>query len=338
VAEIRFANGQELIRFNNGGRYTLVAPRPGVRGYSVDTVFVDEVREQRSFDLMAALRPTLTASKNPQIIHLSNAGDDQSVVLNELQRRGLKGEGSIAYLEWSASPERPIGDEAGWVEANPALGHTIQLETLRDLLMSSTPAEFETEHLCRWVVTMQPTVISQEKWIKARGQLETPKRPALGVSMDADSRRASAVLAWRQADRRIAVRVIADVTGDPIDVDRLGDDLRPIALRFGVTEVGFDNLTDGEFARHFKNAKSMTGRAFANACSTFVAAVEAGLIVWDEADAVGADLVFTARKALGEGAWVAVKARDDRPITAVLAAIRAVQLASGPLVGAPRVM
>jgi hypothetical protein len=35
---------------------------------------------------------------------------------------------------------------------------------------------------------------------------------------------------------------------------------------------------------------------------------------------------------------VAVKANEDRPITAVLAAIRAVQLASGPRPSAPVVM
>ena len=60
--DIRQANGQETIKMKNGGRYTLVAPRPGVRGHGVDVVILDEVREQQNFELMQAIKPTTTAS------------------------------------------------------------------------------------------------------------------------------------------------------------------------------------------------------------------------------------------------------------------------------------
>src|SRR3990172_7728365 len=247
VTEIRFANGKELIRFKNGGRYTLVAPRPGVRGYSVDIVLLDEVREQRSFDLLASVKPTLTASRNPQIVYLSNAGDSDSVVLNDLRRRGESGDESLAYLEWSASPDRTLDDVDGWIEANPALGITIQLETLVDFHGSIPPALFETEHLCRWVISMQPRLVSDAKWEQTRGILEaTSVRPAMAVAMDASSKRASAALAWQQTSGQLALRVIADVHGDPIDTDRLGTELRDMALRLGVVAVGFDDWTDKE--------------------------------------------------------------------------------------------
>jgi len=339
VTEIRFANGQELIRFKNGGRYTLVAPRPGVRGYSVDIVLLDEVREQRSFDLLASVKPTLTASRNPQIVYLSNAGDSDSVVLNDLRRRGESGDESLAYLEWSASPDRTLDDVDGWIEANPALGITIQLETLVDFHGSMPPAVFETEHLCRWVISMQPRLVSDAKWEQTRGILEaTSVRPAMAVAMDASSKRASAVLAWQQTSGQLALRVIADVHGDPIDTDRLGTELRDMALRLGVVAVGFDDWTDKELARYFpKNAKAIIGREFANASENFVRVVDSGRLVHDDADAVTFDLAWTARKPHESGAWMAVKAKDDRPITAALAAIRAVWLASGPKPAAPRV-
>ncbi len=336
VAEIRFANGQELIRFNNGGRYTLVAPRPGVRGYSVDLVLLDEVREQHSFDLLAGIKPTLTASRNPQIVHLSNAGDADSVVLNDLRRRKDTDPG-LAYLEWSASPERTLDDVEGWQEANPALGTTIQLETLTGFLESFPPAVFETEHLCRWVVTMQPKLVSEAKWEQCRSDLERQRRPAMGISVDASGKRASAVLAWQQTDGTIACRVIADVHGDPIDVDLFGEELRQRAVKDGAVDVAFDDLTDRGLAAFFKTAKPLTGRQFANACANFVRVIESGRLRWDEADQITHDLSWTARRPLTEGAWVAVKAKEDRPITASLAAIRAVQLASGPRPSAPKV-
>jgi hypothetical protein len=57
-----------------------------------------------------------------------------------------------------------------------------------------------------------------------------------------------------------------------------------------------------------------------------------------DADVVGEDLTWTARKENDEtGSYAAVRANDDRPITAALAAIRAVWLATGLRPAAPRI-
>ncbi len=339
VEEIRFANGQELIRYvtedGKEGRYTLVAPRPGVRGHSVDTVFLDEVREQRSFDLLASIKPTLTASRNPQIVYLSNAGDDTSVVLNDLRRRS-ETDTSLAYLEWSADPDRSLDDRLGWAEANPALGITILPETLEDFHRSLPPAVFETEHLCRWVISMQPSLVDEASWLNGRQPVEPAVRPTLGVCVDASGTRASAVIAWQQTDGHYAVRVIADVHGDPIEVGRFGKDLAQLAGKLGVSAIGYASWTDAELAKHLKGAKAIDGKEFANATLTFVRLVTGGRLHWSEADQVTDDLTWTARKPHESGAYVAAKAKEDRPITAVLAAIRAVGLATGPQLSAPR--
>src|SRR6185503_5166899 len=128
---VRLANGQERIDTRSGGCYRIVAPtRGGARGPSNDLVIIDEVREMDTWDFMAAARPTLTASRNPQTLYLSNAGEDTSVVLNSLRERAVAGDDRLAYLEWSAHPERDHMDIEGWQEANPAYGLTIDHETL----------------------------------------------------------------------------------------------------------------------------------------------------------------------------------------------------------------
>lgn len=340
LKEIRYANGQEVIKWANGGRYTLVAPRPGVRGNSTDDVFLDEVREQHTNELIAGIKPTMTASRNPQIIYLSNAGDSDSLVLNDLRRRAAS-DPSLAYLEWSAAPERKLDDREGWRESNPSLGITIQPETLAAFYESyrdSDPATWETEHLCRWVATMRQTLVSDGAWMLCRDKLETSLRPGMAINMDPSGKRASAVIAWQQSDGTVAVRVVADVTGDPIDTDRLGKDLSQLAIRTGATAVSFGAWTDADLARHFRKAKSLDGREFANASENFVRLVESRRLRWDDATIIGEDLAWTARKPHESGAWMAVKATDDRPATAALAAIRAVWLASGPRPAAPRVM
>jgi hypothetical protein len=335
---IRWANGQETIKFANGARYILVAPRHGVRGHRADLVIQDEVREQHDESLRAAMLPTLTASRNPQTIYLSNAGDEESVVLNGLRRRKDEG-GTLAYLEWSASPERSLDDEAGWAEANPALGHTITLDRLRESRQTLTNATFETEHLCRWVVSTRERLVDEYAWNVCEGPVTEPRRPFMGICMDPSGTRASAAIAWQMDGGDIALRLLLDGTGSPIDTSKLGRELREKALRLGVANVGFDPLTDAELAKFFRKSEPISGGKFANASARFVTAVAGRRVRWDDARQVTDDLTWTARKPHDEsGSYQAVRAKDDRPITAALAAIRAVWLASGPKPVAPKVM
>ena len=332
----RFANGQEEIRLKNGGTYRIVAPtRGGARGPSNDDLIIDELREMDDHDFIAAAKPTLVAAANPQLLYLSNAGTMASEVLNALRKR-REDDPSLAYLEWSASPERDAGDAAGWREANPAIGHLPQLlsnleREYRGHTLGETLAIFETENLCRWVKTMRDPIVTLDSWGAARGKLGTPKRASIGINMDSSGTRASAVLAWQEQDGRVHMTLIADVTGNPIDTDRLGVDLRALAMKHGAPAVGFDAWTDAELAKYFKHARPIRGQEYANASANFANRVENGQLVWDHADAVTADLEWTARKFdAAHRAFMAVKAKEDRPTTASFAAIRAVWLASGP--------
>jgi hypothetical protein len=341
----RFANGQEEIRMRNGGSYRIVAPtRSGARGPSNDDVMIDEVRELDSFDFIAAAKPTLAASPNPQMHYLSNMGDESSVVLNALRLRAQT-DRSLAYLEWSAAPERPADDIQGWIEGNPSVGH---IPHLLDYLereyetnkLQGTLAIFETEHLCRAVVTMRETLVDQFAWARSRyDELEGPRRSAMAFSMSPDGRRASCAVAWLRDDLTVGLRLLYDVTGNPIDTALLGKDLALTASRLGIRSPGFDPLTDKELAKYFKKPIPIAGQLFANASAQFVNLVNSNHIRWADADAVTDDLTWTSRKQDAEtGSYQAVRASDDRSITASLAAIRAVWLASGPKPASPKVM
>jgi hypothetical protein len=127
------------------------------------------------------------------------------------------------------------------------------------------------------------------------------------------------------------------VTGDPIDPSLLGPDLKKVAITIGAPKVGYAPWTDAELAKHVRNAKPIDTREFAAACQTFVQLVNAGRLRWHDATEVGFDLKWAVRKMHEAGAFHAVRANEEHPITAVLAAIRAVGLASGPVPSAPRV-
>lgn len=339
----RYGSGQEEISLLNGGWYRIAAAiRGGGRGWSADIVIIDELREMDSHEVIGMVDPTLLMSNDPQTIELSNAGDDGSVVLNAVRARAGQDQ-SLAYLEWSAAPNRDPSDLAGWAEANPALGHYPQV--MRELekaytkhSLGGTMATFETEHLCRWVNSMRERFVHEQAWLDCTADPGKPVRPVLGVSMDPSGQRASAAVAWPIDETAIGLQVLFDVTGDPIDTALLGRDIRDRALRMGISRVGFDPITDAELAKFFKKPEPITGRLFQNASARFVGTVEGKELRWQDADAITDDLPYTARKAHTDtSTFEAVRADDGRPITAVLAAIRAVWLASGPRLTGARI-
>lgn len=338
-AKIRRGAGQETIELKNGGLYLITAATGGgARGIdAIDDLLVDEVREIDE-DFIGAALPTTIASLNPQVLYLSNAGHDTSHVLNAIRDRG-ESDPALAYLEWSADPKRDPGDRRGWVEANPAIGQE-QFPRLMDSLeriyessrLAGSMARFETEHLCRWVDSLREPLVKAGYWAACEAATVTePRQPLMAISMDPAGKRASAAIAWSRPDDKIGLRLLFDVTGDPINVDRLGGDMSEMARSLNVQMVGFDPLTDAILAKYFRQTKKMSGAEFANATAQFVIAVDSKAIQWDRAAVVGDDLIWTARKQHDDsGSFQAVRADDSRPITAALAAIRAVGLASAP--------
>jgi hypothetical protein len=344
IGDIRRTNGQESIRHPSGGRYTILAPQKSFRGRSADRLIIDEVREQKDFELIRRAEPTISASTNPQVIYLSNAGDETSLVLNELKDRGTSDDpGDLAYAEWSADPDLAVDDQRAWKQANPSVGFQYgqSMRILRSLHHKYTTAGelsiFETEHLCRWVVSMLPRLVQDSAWQMCRGYVETPNRPAMGINVDPSGKRASAALAWKQSDGTIGLLVSAEVTGNPINVVDLAVDLTAQAQAAGVEVVAYDPWTDEHLARHFPNTEKINSSLFANASERFVRAVETQAIRWQQADSISSDLPYVARKSTSGGAWMADRADPDRSITAALAAIRAVWMASNPQVQVPSV-
>lgn len=329
--------GAEEISLTNDGSYRIAAAINGsARGLSGDDLIIDELREMETWEALNSANPALRFSDDPQTIYLSNTGTDDSVVLNSLRDRAGE-DPSLAYLEWSADPDYAPDDRRGWIQANPSVGHYPQV--LRDLekdylaaKLGGNLAGFETEALCRWVKTMRPALVSADEWTACRiDELPRPTRQHMAVSMDPAGTRASAAVAWLGSDDICYLTLPLDVTGRPINTSVTGRELRDIANERRVPKVGFDPMTDAELAKYFKVPKSIAAQEFANATSEFVTRVQSGRLRWYDAEAVGTDLTWTSRKDNDErGSFQAVRANDDRPITASLAAIRAVWLASGP--------
>lgn len=333
IEAIRRGAGQEEIWLTNGGHYRIVAPNEdGARGSTNDVLIVDELRQMIDHNFIAAAKPTL--ADDAQIVYLSNAGTAASEVLNALKARaGL--DHRLAYLEWSAAPDLAPDDRAGWLAANPAIGHKPgHLEGLEDdyraHLLSGTMAVFETEQLCRWVAAMDERLVKPADWAAQDfGDVGRPLRSFMAIKMDPLGQRASAVIAWQDAEH--VVLDVHDTTGSPIDAALLGPDLVKLATASRASVTAFDPYTDADLARHLRKSKAINGREFAAASEKFVRLVaERRLRVNDPAGVLAKDLEWTTRKPAPYGSFMAVQASDEHTNTAAIAAVRAAWLASAP--------
>jgi hypothetical protein len=189
VEHVDRTNGKKALKLTNGTRWKIAAAsRRGGRSLSADDVNLDELREHHNWDSWAAVTKTTMARSNAQIWAVTNAGDDRSVVLNQLQEKGRalaalaqeaaekalslldlpEFDPSMGHFEWSAPDDCPIDDPQFWAMSSPSLGYPqgISIEALRSAASTDPEPVFRTECLCQRVPELAPSKIPLTAWVK----------------------------------------------------------------------------------------------------------------------------------------------------------------------------
>jgi len=148
VSRVRTQTGAEAIELKDGTRLRFVARSSGSgRGFSGDLIVMDEA-QRLSDEPMAALLPTLSARRDPQVWYAASAGNEGSTQLGRVRQRGLAaGDPSLAFFEWSAEDDDDPADPATWAKANPALGIRITPEYVARERSALSEAAFAAERL-----------------------------------------------------------------------------------------------------------------------------------------------------------------------------------------------
>lgn len=205
-------NGKKALKLTHGSRWKVsTASRRGARGYSGDDVNLDELREHQTWDAWAAVSKTTMARRKAQIWALSNAGDDKSVVLNDLRDKCIAAlaepDSSLGLFEWSAPQDCPIDDPQMMRLANPSMGYPqgISHEALLAALETDPEPIFRTECLCQRVPTLvkppQWDVIGRAEWDAAADVADTIVKPvAFGLEVDWQREWSAFAVAWRRPD------------------------------------------------------------------------------------------------------------------------------------------
>jgi phage terminase large subunit-like protein len=328
----RRANGQEAVRLANGGVYRIVAPRPEApRGHHADLIVLDEIREYDNTAFLSAILPTTNTSRNPQVWYASNAGDPDSIVLNNLRDRGLANDPTLAWLEWSADPTLSDSDPEAWAQANPSLGTLIDFERIAHLHATLTPEAFQTEVLCRWVDVTTTRAIPAPLWEEAFDPNlgPPPGRVCLDVDVDPDRASAACVAAWKTSDGRIGTDLVMYKTGP---LESLEDDVASLIEELKPVVVGFDPWTTDQLASTLAARgvpmTPVTGRQWVTSCQTLYDLCATGRLAHPGRAAVAQQLAYAGRRETTEGRWWIT--RGVEPIPAVTATARAVYLADRP--------
>jgi hypothetical protein len=197
----------------SGARYRITAANDKAgRGLSVDALILDELRTHKDSAAWAALSNTTMARPNSLIIGLSNAGDDSSIVLNDLRAEALsQADPTLGLFEWSAPDGCAIDDRQGWAQANPALGYAVTEQKLMSALRTSRPQDFRTENLCQRVDALD-AAIDPQGWAACGDSelsLEDVKpQVCVGVEVAYDDGHVTAMAAAPLGDGRIGLEVL----------------------------------------------------------------------------------------------------------------------------------
>lgn len=331
---VRRTNGDEWFKLTNGSRYKIsAANRSAGRGLPVEQLDFEEAREQRDWLAWGALSKTTMAQASGQIWVVSNAGDDQSVVLNHLREAALSGrDPSICLMEWSAPEGCELDDPKAIAQANPALGTLINVQSIRSARATDPPNIYRTEVFCQRVDALD-SAVNLDGWKAGEdpgGTMNAVRKRVVAcvdVSPDGDHValltaadlpgdrvRVEVVEAWPDTDiaselraelRRVKPRAIAWFPSGPAAA--LGPVIRGVAAELGIPVV------------------DIRGEKVPEACMSFADAVAARRVLHPDDPLLNAHLAGASKMPQGDG-WRFAR-RGGAPVNAAYAAAGAVHTA-----------
>ena len=340
VKRIRWTHGSEEIETVHGTRFIVKAGGSAARGVSKpETIHLDELREMNDLESFASLRYTLMAAKNPQIISYTNAGDATSVVLNSFRDRALAsiagGADDIGYFEWSA-PTDDVHDQKNWLAANPAIGHTINIDNIKAVLNDPHDVVM-TEVLCRWVQSIQSCVGSTE-WAACADEdfdLDPEKLTWLGLDLSPDRKFAALVGAQKIGnDEEFGVKLLHTWSNDvQLDDKAIANDLAPYARKYPLEYLLYSRRTSGAVASRLVPAGipifDMDG-AYPQACDEMLGAINSGRLHHRPNKELTAQMLSAVQLRRGDGGWVIGRRASQSAVCASVATALVTHFATRP--------
>lgn len=338
------SKGSQEIRLKSGERYLVRANNSAARGIaSVDTIFMDEVREYQSMDVWSSMRYTQMSSKNPMTIILSNAGDQHSIVLNRLRERAMAAiagnDDPIAWFEWSAPAETPVDDSpefwAGAAQSNPSLGYTVHPDNLRAVL-NDDESIIRTEVLCQWVSVVNPA-ISPSAWeacINKDSKLDRESTTWMAIDLSPNRQEGALVAAQQQGDQFLVV-LLATFT-NPVNLDdkQMANEIADWVRKYPTETVAYSKQTAGAVAARLAPAGIQTypidGALYGQACDEMLSAITSGRLIHTNQQELNNQALSAVKLPFKDGGWYLGRKASNATICATVAMAMVSHFATRP--------
>lgn len=235
-------------------------------GLPLDLAVVDEAWAFKDYRLDESLPPAQRRPADPQLWIFSTAGTDESVYLRRWVELGRAFTAErLCYIEYSAGDGDDPADPATWARCTPALGVTIQPETIADEYATSPLGSFERFALNRWTHGVEHAL--PPAWWAACADPDAAPPPRvgrleIGVDVAFDRSVSSIAVAGRRPDGVVVIELIEHRDGTEWLADRVIELTRewrpgggPILNALGPA----GGLSDTLDARHVPHRNVSTG-------------------------------------------------------------------------------
>lgn len=142
---------KRIVNYSNAGFYQVLSAETGTKhGLNVSGLVFDEIHAQPNRKLYDVLtKGSGDAREQPLFFIITTAGTDKQSICYELHTKALdimagrKVDSTFYPVVYGLAEGDDWNDEANWYKANPSLGHTIQIERVREAYQNAldNPAE-----------------------------------------------------------------------------------------------------------------------------------------------------------------------------------------------------
>jgi phage terminase large subunit-like protein len=245
----------------------------------------------------------------------------------------------MGWYEWSAAEGSQVNppDIRAIQQANPALGHLIDLESILDSAKFDTKEAFQTESLCVWVSSMT-SPWNMDKW--NAGEQKVTMQDGLptymGLDLTFNRERAYLVSVQQTPDEKLAVFVHEWYKDGGINDVALAGEIAELSRRFNPRVLAYDPNTAGFIQPHLAKAQvnavptPWSSAGFAIACDQTLNAMNSERLVHAGQEVMYEHLVACARRPAGDGGWRIARRAATNPISAAVALVMAVGHATMP--------
>ena len=181
---------KRIVNYNNAGFYQVLSAETGTKhGLNVSGLVFDEIHAQPNRHLYDVLtKGSGDAREQPLFFIITTAGTDKNSICYELHTKALdilsgrKKDDTFYPVVYGLASDEDWQDENNWYKANPSLGHTIQIDRVREAYRNAidNPAEENVFKQLRLNMWTSSTVTWIAEHVYDKGNQSIDKSSLLG--------------------------------------------------------------------------------------------------------------------------------------------------------------